>query len=678
MLHNQRLYRILTAAALVGFLSLWHVRVSGHLPLNVLLAFLAFVFACWAYGRAFFLAASGVLENRAGASFQLMTGFFLFNSALFVLSLASPLGMALNVGVLLAIALILAGLKQKSIPVAAPPGSETASLICMLMSGLAATLWCTDSLRPLTIDGTDAIFQTWRDTFVHARHISAFAQAHGIATMSDMRLSDSAAQVYHFATYLTVAAISGLADVPAIAAYSSLLLPFGILLTGLGAFSLMASVLGAGPALAAAAAVVLIPDAFQQGFGNRYLGYNFIAQVNLGMLYGIACAAIAWIFVLESVRRKSLPCIVVAYVFLALSLLYKAHIFVANAYLILIYPCVFFPGIRLRWRVLVGLSFTLLYVAVVWVSQSIDRMPVMRLDGSGIGTYVLSLLKLFDPGPVVNFFGPLIKQRNPRALDAIYVSSMLLVATFGWWLVATPLTAAAAWRKLPRAVFWLPAIVVVNYLVMAMGLALDSRGVGTPDELLNRPLVWAYFVVAAWTGAVAYFVVCGSQLPGTTRGRLGLAAVLCLSTAGPLTFAPNLQTFPAAAHPSYKFFNSVPLCLVRAAEYVRDNSLPDDIIQVSDNDPYFVVTALAERQLFLGMGVFLGGRGTEREARATGLKSFLEMRTEQELQAYADKNRISWYILRAGTVVAWPKSFVDRAAFDCGGYRVYRFSRASQ
>ena len=72
---------------------------------------------------------------------------------------------------------------------------------------------------------------------------------------------------------------------------------------------------------------------------------------------------------------------------------------------------------------------------------------------------------------------------------------------FGDFFIRAPSSRERAFAKV-RAVQ-----VVFNYLVMAMGLALDTRGVGTRDELLNRPLVWAYFVLAAWTAGGAYHLL---------------------------------------------------------------------------------------------------------------------------------------------------------------------------
>ena len=668
----------LAVALNVAYLSLWHVRVTGHLSLAAFASFLLFVLLCMVYGHIFLAATAGLVRNKAGVVFQLLCGFFLFNTLLFVLSLVSPLGMVTNVSVLSLSALALVALVGRSQPKDSDSdsGGQVPSLLCILLSGAAATLWCSDSQPMLLIQGQTAIYQTWQDTFFHVRQLSTFANAHGIGTIHDMTLSGAPTQVYHYASYQSAAAFPILAGAHAIDAYSSFHLPLGIFLTGLAAFSLGASIWGGWPALAAVVAVVLVPDAYQQGFANRYLSYNFLAQVNLGMLYGIACVAIAWIFILEGIRRGKALSILIGYWFLVMCLFYKAHIFVANAFLIMMYPCLFFPGARPWWRLIIGIVLTALFVSVISLSQSIDRVPILRLNGSGIGQYILVLLKDFDGGLLKTFFTQVfIHEHHSKPVEAMYVVAMLLLSTFGIWIFAAPLVTLTAKGRIATAVLLFPVFIVVNYLVMSIGLAMDTRGIGTADELLNRPLVWAYFAVVTWTAGAAYYLAVGDRLPKSRAAQSGLFALICLSLASTLYFAKNLQTFPTRKGlGSYAESNAVPLCLVRASEYIRDHSRPHDIVQDSENDPRLVVTALAERQLFVAKTIWAKAGGEQQE-RADELETFRAMRGVDELKSYTASRDISWYLLRPSTAVLWPASFLQLAVFDCEGYRVYRFAK---
>lgn len=663
-----------TIGLLIAILMLWHFRTTGEISLQIFLMFVCFVFICVIYGEWFLSLIAPLIQVNWNFPFSFLSGFFLFNSFLFALTLASPFGMVINIAILLLIAIGLFAYGFWRQGKLGSVNSGLPGLLCILVSGLAATFWCSDSQPPLIIEEQTAIFQTWQDTFIHVREISVFAQAHGISTIHDIKLAGAAAPIYHFASYVTPAAITVLTGAAAMDVYSSFQLPFGIFLTGLAAFALIASIWGDWPALAAASAIVLLPDAYQQGFANRYLSYNFLAQVNLGMLYGIACAAMAWIFVLEGSRRGKFLTVLIGYLFLGISLFYKAHIFVANAYLILIYPWFFFNGVRWRWRMMIVILLTLTFFGVVNISQTNARVPVMRLDGSGIGRYLLILIKDFDAGFFQSFFTKIfVDENHSKPIQGLYAIAMLILSTFGMWLVATPVVMVAGRKKIAAAILFFPVVIIVNYLVMSIGLALDSRGIGTPDELLNRPLVWAYFVVVAWTAGFGYYLVFGNSLPKVRPAKYGLLILFCVATMIPLFISKNLQTFPArSGFSNYKEFNAVPVCLVQASEYIKNHSSAEEIIQDSMNDPKFVVTALSERQLFAGQGSF-GGLSLLHNSRLDGLVDFMKMSDVNELRNYASSQKISWYLLHPGSSVAWPFSFLQTQVFTCDGYRVYRF-----
>ena len=60
----------LAIALMVSVLSLWHVRVTGHLSLAAFASFLLFVLLCMAYGHVFLAVTAGLVKNKAGVAFQ--------------------------------------------------------------------------------------------------------------------------------------------------------------------------------------------------------------------------------------------------------------------------------------------------------------------------------------------------------------------------------------------------------------------------------------------------------------------------------------------------------------------------------------------------------------------------------------------------------------------------------
>jgi len=536
------------------------------------------------------------------------------------------------------------------------------------------------------MEGPTTVYQTFPDSFFHSRQLSSFAQSHGLKTISDIRMSGRPIPIYHYAIYVTPAALSFFTHSSAYAMFVSFLVPFGILLTGLVAFSLSTSIWGMWPGLAGMAAVMLLPDAYQQGFGSKVFSYNFCQQVAPGGLYGVACIAIAWIFILDGCKRGNFASIIIGYAVLLTCVVYKAHFFVANAFLLMIYPCMFFRGLRMHWRIISALLLASLFGFVVSLSQRLEGIPTLHLDGSSLRPYAKGLWLLAEPGFVKSlFYGPLILAQHSNAVFGLSAATMILLSTFGVWTIVYLLVAFSLNRRIGAAAFFFPPLVIVNYIVMSVGLALDAKGNAHPEELLHRPFVWAYFVLAAWTGAGVYAFLVGNGPPRTKCARIVAAICLVLCSSIPAAYARNIQTFPTfEAYKSYRAFNSVPSALIKACIYIRKHSRPEDLIQDSENDPRYVITALAERQDFavdgkiwknLVTGNYIAHNPVELRERLGGLAAFKKMGDEASLAEFIGQHNIGWYILRPESEVAWPTSFRESSVFNSGGYRVYRFTR---
>ena len=668
------LVRALSVAALVGFACFWHVRTTGAVSPKAFALLAACVATCVLSGGVFVRATAGIVAWPIGIAHEVLAGFLIANTLLFALTLASPLGIGVHVAAVGATAVLV-------VLMARPWRSrarhdlhgELGSLACIVFSGAAATLWVHDQQPMMTTRDGSTVFTVWLDVFIHAREISAFAQAHGLGSLSDIKLAGVPAAAYHFASYMVPAALNALTPTTAFDSYAAFQLPFGIMLVGIAGYALVAGVLRTTwPAVIASGALVALPDAYQQGFGIRLLSFHFMSQVNLGMLYGIACIATAWLFMIEACRRDRLTGVVIAYALLGFCLTYKAHLFVANALLLMLYPCALFGRFRTRWRVLVAVLFTVLFVQVVAISQASPRVPVLRLDGSGLGGYVDILLDSFDAGAWKDAFRDFHRRSAPHAVEGVLAALLIVVASFGLWTFAAPVVSWHARRRLGSRVVGFVALVVVNYLVMSTMLALDDRGVGAKEEIVNRPHAWAYFVVVLFAVAgAALWIDERKGLPRWVKWSwppLALAALL-----GVHRLAPNLQTFPAwDGFDDYRAFNSVPACLTRSAQYVRDHGRLGDVLLDSRLDPRFVASALSERQSFVSSAEFGGHtalvmmrRGLVESMQATG--------DSAALHAFARDNGIGWYLLHPEDAAKFDSRFLDGAAFRCDGYRVFRF-----
>jgi len=250
--------------------------------------------------------------------------------------------------------------------------------------------------------------------------------------------------------------------------------------------------------------------------------------------------------------------------------------------------------------------------------------------------------------------------------------ALLLLSSFGLWLIAALYGGVRAWRSSPRAVLWFPVLVVGNYLVMAMGLSLNTTGVGSWYELLNRPLVWAYFALVVWSAALLYHTLLGNRAPQSGVGKATLLSTVVALLLVPIFLGPQLQTFPSRPGLArFEQFSAFPVCVLHVAEYLRQNSRQDEVFQDSANDPRYVLMALAKRHIFTNASVFIQ-RPAVLESRLQELRQFAKLEDLEEIRRFAAARGITWYVLQPETFVAWPRAFLDQAEFECGGTRVYR------
>lgn len=663
--------RSLSALSVLGFLLFWQCRVTGQFSVLGMVVLAGFVGLCLSYGVLFAQLTKSLLKLPVSSAWLFLTGYLSFNFLLFVLTLALPWGMTAKIIVLIVVVSLGIGLCRRRGGSSLHVTDDWLSLSALWVMGIASSIWCNDIQLPRDLENGETVFRVWQDVFIHLRHISAFANVHGAASIGDIFLSGHSAPIYHYASYLSAAAVSNLAGMSAIDVYASFMLPLGLMLLGFAAFALIDVLFGRAAAVVAVVAALAIPDGYLQGSGNRYLSAHFLGQVNLGMLYGVACISVAWVFMLQGCRQARLGAVLVAYGFLGVCLFYKAHVFIANAYLLLVFPCLLFAGLKTWQRLLMAALFTAVFVSVVNASQVIGRVPVLRLDGSGLQTYVAHLLDDFDPGMWRSFWTDAFKPGGySKALQGTAALAMLLLGTFGVWLPTFVTVWLVAWRRLDRVVLALPLLVLVNYVVMALGLAMDSRGVGTADELLNRPLVWAYFVISVWTAGAAWHLAAKRWSYLAVNGPAALSALSVAALMTMWLYTPNLQTFPMRdGFGSYAEFNAYPSCWVRAANYIRLHAAPDEVAHDASNDARLMVMGMAERQRYAG-AVFKSKPPAETKARLDNVAKWLQMSDPHQIALFAQALPVHWLLVHPDTALNWPEAMHEHMVFACNGYRV--------
>jgi hypothetical protein len=297
---------------------------------------------------------------------------------------------------------------------------------------------------------------------------------------------------------------------------------------------------------------------------------------------------------------------------------------------------------------------------------------VLRLDGSGLWAYSQKILDMQSGG--------LIK----KATEAGYA-----LAGEHWWLRATIFGLVLFWstfsiyglaglrtfqaqalRQQGSPLWrWTPWIIVACYLTMSLGLAMDNRQIGMPEELLHRPFVWAYFVWVTWLLSTLYWLRFGDALPpiGKARHRLLAFALLALVVT-PGYFGHGIQTMK-----SWGRGHQTPArCLVDVAWYLRDHSAADAVFQDLGKDPEFTLSGLSERraQAVDSGGVRMPPGLRERLIALDNLRDQNDASLAE--QGYRQAG-VSYVISRPGFRANWESGTSAAPAFTCGDHRVYAF-----
>jgi len=661
-----RVADLVVVAAVATVLAAWISVAAGHFSAAAWLGCQALCFVFYGAGTAVSSWSSLGTGIRFDLPLRLLFGYLTINTSLFALAIVSPLGIVANFSLLALLVALLLVLRR---PMRVREPWRTPDLAVLLLALAAATLWCRDSLAPMQAKGATTLIKPWLDGFYHAVHVRIFAESHGAASIEDFRMAGVPARLYHYAAYLTPGLVRQISGLSGYTLFSGLMVPLGIFFVGLGAYVLVASFLGPWPALAAAAAVLLLPDGAQQGFHNTFMSYHWLLQISPGATFGLAMLAVGWLFVLRGCLDGKALQVLAGWIIAALSVSYKAQFFVANALLLLLAPPLFFRGIKLRWRLpWLGAAVTV-YLLGVSIVQWLPGMPLIRLDGSSTGKLLAMINSFADPGSVRLFFDRYMGLRHSLRQNVEVGAAYLLIAALGVFAPLLLGATAVLWRRFKNPLVSLPPLFVLNFLVMALGLALDNRGIATPEELPHRPFVWMYFVVVTALGALAGLALVRSQRLHRVSRPILLSLVFGL-LAFPAAKAAGLQrisTMPSASDVL------VPTALLQAADYLRTHGDRRDVFQDSSFDMNYLVSALSGRRAYVERTFLRLARNEELESRVVVVTKLMQMQDEAAVRAEAQRLGIRWFLARPGQALAWPPEIVEHPAFAKDGYRVYGF-----
>jgi hypothetical protein len=652
-----------------GFI-LWNFLTTERISLSLVLYLSSFLWLSLVTGDLFVNIFLQDKDSFSNSITKFILGVLFVNIFVLLLSIISPFGLTMNwIFLILTISFLwgISGWKQRGKILLTSNITET---IFLIISPLAITAWSQDLLRPIEIINGIGVIRAWPDIYFHLAQINAFASSLGGATISDVQMAGATAHFYHIASYLLPATIVSFTGISSLEAYSSFYVPLGLLLSSSAAYSLINSIFGKWPALVSSLALLLLPDAFQQAFGNPFLSYHWLQQIAPAGLYGVAVSSVGFMFLFESCRVQNFKYIFIGFFFIGISTLFKAQIFVATSFVALIYPFLFLEKIKKFPKFIILLILIASFFVVVKISQTMPSVPKLLLNGSGFSDFSSIILGLQFNGFIRDLVFPILSSTGiNQILKIIFFIIMLSVCTFGMFIFIY----LALLNKLKQSIkpyAWLfPLMVLVVYLIMATSLAMDDHNIGTPEELLHRPFVWAYFVILIWSIAGGYSLIFGDSPPSLALSQGAFIFITICLIGIPLKFGHKISTFNAWGIN----YQELPLCQVKTANFIKHNSNKFEVVLDSNNDSKFLMSSLSERAIFV---MDSGGH-----RKPIGVQSRLNLvstlnKSEglNEVRALMRDNSIKWYVINPGADIKWQSSANEFRVFECGGYSIYKFN----
>jgi hypothetical protein len=255
-----------------------------------------------------------------------------------------------------------------------------------------------------------------------------------------------------------------------------------------------------------------------------------------------------------------------------------------------------------------------------------------------------------------------------RIVKVIFYIVFVAITTIGWVGMLYALVYWKLRQKLPSYIALFPWIVGAIYLVMALGLALNTGGVGLGEELVQRPFIWVYYVMIVWTCAGAYYCVWGAQWPRLRSAQFSIGIFLVAMLAVPATFSKDIQGHTGSAT------LQVPLCLYQTAQTLKQQTTRDILFQESGGDDSFALMALSNRQGYVVD--FHGSRlPAVAQQRLAQLKKIQESKNPQALIDFMKRNEIDYFINAQNEPFAVSEIGALDPIYQCGAYTLYHLDR---
>ena len=560
------------------------------------------------------------------------------------------------------------------------------NLWLLLVIGLSMSLWSQTGIIQKIVSSDHITFLPWSDHFVHASIIQRLHECSRLGTPQEFAMmSGILVPLYHYGSYLIPSVLRALSDIPAINISTAFWLPFGSILSGLGAFVLGAALWRKMEGIACALVIVLLPDPFMYGCGLGYFSYQFLGQTGAALYYAEAIAAVGLSLVGRGIAAGNNRQILAGLIPILTLVFFKAHVFL-----------IAFPATCL-WTTLFS-QYMKRITRTLWILGLIACPAMISLVSSHMGYIAVEnpwALEFFrgifagasphDPWIYTWLFG--LTQQTMTIWDDVVVGTILMwFAALGPLLIiGLALVVCLGAKKRLNFVDALPFLCLGVWT--ALVLIMPANHYGNFDEFHHRPFHVVYYIFVIWLigrSCNLLFEKADQWKHKATIPVPKLKIVLVMSVLGllvlPWYFGKNVLNIGPCAerHQNFKIDKG----LWESTEFIRTHGKPGEIFLDSREDNLLnFITGVSERRPFLSEPYHLF---VSRHRSGSGL---IEQRQKlhEELKKCDSAecvNRIAsncntkWYLAHPEDGLTWESNLNMKPVFEFRGYRVFDFYRS--
>ena len=656
-------YSSIACLAISAFLIAWITLASGSFNLRSALFLLVLPWVL--------LRAGGIISAALRLPSFFALDFLLGVAVVSVLILAWKVFVPLSLWVALIVILIaVAGVPKFLAHQQRDPLSRL-GLLGIIVSLVAATAWSQDLISPTIAVKDGVVFKPGADFFFHATIVARSLGTQTLIQVGNYEWQGFPAFFYHYASYSLASCLAKVGHVPAYDTVVGFWAPFGSFLTGLASYALARAIWSQGAGLAALMATFLIPDAWLLNVAHPIYGYFWIQEVAPAGAYAVATAGTALILIARGASEGRRAWVASGAVVGALVVFFKVQIFAAAFPLLLSFAVLAWPP-RRRWRWLVLGACVIAGLALLPLTNRFYVGPNVRFDFSGSDWYWKLLANMARGTPTESWY-EVFRVGQPFPSHLVEAIGLLLINALGIFAVVAPFVwLFAVWRKTWQASDGISVTAIAIFLLMTFGLSGDLRS----SELIHRPFVWTYWLVASLTAGRLFSIAAERCMRFATA--IVIVSIVALMLV-PARYGSGLQP---GKWPGAKAYSSLRLDrgLVESAHYIRSQPPTNAVAQDSHLEKLLILGGLSERPSFaarpemwkLASKAF---RESPYQARLRKLQSLQEATNIPDLQRSIRETGIRWYLLHPGDSNVWPAEFRDHPSFESDGYKVYDMQR---